>query len=159
MTKSHVDVVADVRGAVRLLLQDPLLKDLNSDITPDEISSQLALLQGHAFTLSLGTYHNRTICEKDNYTKFCPTNTLSLPLYSGVGSTRLYCARLEAGSGEKCVQRDYVIHDHQLVGFDMRSLFSHVLLFCDINCILGAMCGGHTGWPVDRYDWKTILQD
>ena len=56
MTKSHVDVVADVRGAVRLLLQDPLLKDLNSDITPDEISSQLALLQGHAFTLSLGTY-------------------------------------------------------------------------------------------------------
>lgn len=64
--KSHVDVVADVRAALRLLLHDPLLNDLRSDVTPDEISSQLALLQGHAFTHRLGTYHDHTICEKDS---------------------------------------------------------------------------------------------
>jgi hypothetical protein len=63
--KSHVEVAADVGGAILLLLQDPLLTDLRSDVTPDEISSQLALLQGRAFTLRLRTYQDQAICEKN----------------------------------------------------------------------------------------------
>lgn len=62
--KSHVEVVAEARGAIHRLLQDPLLSDLGPEVTPDEVSSQLALLQGRALTLQLRMYHDQIIRER-----------------------------------------------------------------------------------------------
>ena len=59
--KSHLEVVAEVRGAVRQLLQDPLLHDLPPDVTPEEAGSRLAVVQGRALTLQLRTYQDRII--------------------------------------------------------------------------------------------------
>lgn len=59
--KPHVEVVADVRKSIERLLQDPLLNDLGRNVTPDEVSSQLALLQGRALTLQLRFYNENTI--------------------------------------------------------------------------------------------------
>ena len=70
--KSHVEVLAEVRSEVRCLLKDPLLADLPPDVTPEEVSSQLALLQGRALTVQLHTYDSQIIRKWFVYTeRFC----------------------------------------------------------------------------------------
>lgn len=61
--KSHVAVSAEVQGAIGRLLKDPLLTDLRPGVTPGEVNSQLAVLQGRALTLLLRTYQDETIRE------------------------------------------------------------------------------------------------
>ena len=62
--KPHVEVVSEVGRAIEHLLQDPLVGDLSPNVTPEEVSSQLALLQGRALTLQLRLYNDHTIRKK-----------------------------------------------------------------------------------------------
>lgn len=61
--RSHVAVLAEVQEAIGRLLKDPLLADLRPEVTPGEINSKLAVLQGRALTLLLRSYNGEIIRE------------------------------------------------------------------------------------------------
>ena len=63
MALSHVDALERVKKTVDKLLDDPFLLDLPRDVTPDEVTSCLAVAEGRAVTVLLRTYDNQIIRE------------------------------------------------------------------------------------------------
>ena len=60
--KSHLDVMAEIKGALNTILRDPLLSDTGPAITSEEIGATIALLRGQALTLQLRFFDGQTIC-------------------------------------------------------------------------------------------------
>ena len=58
-----MDVLERVKEAVGKLLNDPFLLDLPRDVTPDEVTSCLAVAEGRALTVHLRTYDDQIIRE------------------------------------------------------------------------------------------------
>lgn len=51
---SHEDLCEITQSTIRrLIASDPLLSDLPGDVTPDEVLSQIALVQGQSITVTL----------------------------------------------------------------------------------------------------------
>lgn len=60
---SHQDVMGIVRASLREVLQDPLLCDLPTDVTAEEINLQVALEHGQAMTVNIRKQNNEVLCK------------------------------------------------------------------------------------------------
>ena len=58
---SHVELVGNIKKLIHQLIEDPFLNDLSSEISLDEIQSQLALEQGHAMIVNVRRLDNVVI--------------------------------------------------------------------------------------------------
>ena len=60
---SHVEAMKKVNELQQLILSDPFLQDLPSDVSLDEVQSKLALEQGRGIHLNLRRLDDDVICE------------------------------------------------------------------------------------------------
>ena len=100
--KSHVQVLTEIRRALGVLLDDPLLPDVSPGVTPEEIDTKLALLRGRALTLLLRFYDDSTIRNFGvlySYLYFYPL--LHCLFFSAGSSAGLHCAGCDGSSGER----------------------------------------------------------
>ena len=58
---SHVQVLAEISGALKALQKDPLLSDIGPCMNPEEIDASIALLRGQALKLQLRFFDNQTL--------------------------------------------------------------------------------------------------
>ncbi len=59
---THVQLMDKMRACLGELLEDPLLNDFSSDVTPEEVNSRLAIEQGRAITVHVRRFDDQMIC-------------------------------------------------------------------------------------------------
>ena len=59
---SHVEAMKKVYELQKLMLNDPFLQDLPSDVSLDEVQSKLALEQGRGIHLNLKRFDDDVLC-------------------------------------------------------------------------------------------------
>ena len=78
---SHVEAMKKVNELQELILSDPFLQDLPSDVSLDEVQSKLALEQGRGIHLNLRRLDNDVTCE------LCKGFFCVLPVHNQGGTT------------------------------------------------------------------------
>ncbi|XP_077990758.1 U11/U12 small nuclear ribonucleoprotein 25 kDa protein-like [Glandiceps talaboti] len=58
---SHKEAMEIVREGMKTILQDPLLAGLPTDVTPEEVTSQIALEYGQAMTVNVRKHTGETV--------------------------------------------------------------------------------------------------
>ena len=97
---SHVEVLEEVKRSIQQLLGDPFLRDLPPDVTPEEVTSRLAVLDGRALTVQLRTYDQQTIREYMQSIGRCITGSLPCALCSCSGAAGSHCEGSNESRGE-----------------------------------------------------------
>ncbi|CAI8048228.1 U11/U12 small nuclear ribonucleoprotein 25 kDa protein [Geodia barretti] len=59
--RSHLEVLSEIKTRLTTVLKDPLLSDIGTDATSEDLSASIALLRGQALTLQLRCYDDQSL--------------------------------------------------------------------------------------------------
>ena len=59
--RSHPEVLSEIKTRLTTVLKDPLLSDIGTDATSEDLSASIALLRGQALTLQLRCYDDQSL--------------------------------------------------------------------------------------------------